>query len=120
MNRQEITEFIDNEFGVAPEQLWMSFPNYLVFRNQRNKKWFGIMMDIESEKLGLEGGGKTDILVIRCDSILLGSLLNNEGYLPAYHMSKKNWITVLIDKAPEEQIKDLIHLSFEIIDKAKK
>jgi predicted DNA-binding protein (MmcQ/YjbR family) len=33
-------------------------------------------------------------------------------------MSKKSWITVLLDgSVPDEEIKDLIHLSFEIIDK---
>ncbi len=36
-------------------------------------------------------------------------------------MSKKNWVTVLLDgSAPDEQVKDLIHLSYEIIEKAKR
>ncbi len=121
MKRQEVIDYIDEEFGVCPEQLWASFPNYLVFRNAKNKKWFGIMMDIESEKLGLGGSGKKDILVIKSDPILIGSLIHNKGYLPAYHMSKKNWVTVLLDgSAPDEQVKDLIHLSYEIIEKAKR
>ena len=118
MDRQEITNFIQNEFDVRGEQLWATFPNYTVFRNQRNKKWFAIIMDIEKQKLGLKGKGKVDIIDLKCDPILIGSLIRNDGYLPAYHMSKKNWITVLLDgSAPDEEIKDLIHLSFEIVDK---
>jgi predicted DNA-binding protein (MmcQ/YjbR family) len=71
-----------------------------------------------SEKLGLKGKGKVDIIDLKCDPILIGSLIRNNGYLPAYHMSKKSWITVLLDgSAPDEEIKDLIHLSFEIVDK---
>ena len=118
MDRQEITYFIQNEFGVQGEQLWATFPDYTVFRNQRNKKWFAIIMDIEKQKLGLKGKGKVDIIDLKCDPILIGSLIRNNGYLPAYHMSKKSWITVLLDgSAPDEEIKDLIHLSFEIVDK---
>ena len=78
------------------------------------------------EVMALDGlqevmSGKKDILVIKSDPILIGSLIHNKGYLPAYHMSKKNWVTVLLDgSAPDEQVKDLIHLSYEIIEKAKR
>ena len=120
MNRFEIINYIDNEFGINGEQLWQSFPDYIVFRNVRNKKWFAIIMNIERSKLGLEGEGKIDIIDLRCDNILIGSLLLNEGYLPAYHMSKNNWITIRLDgSAKDEEIKDLLHLSYEIIDMKK-
>ncbi len=65
MKRQEVIDYIDEEFSVCPEQLWASFPNYLVFRNAKNKKWFGIMMDIESEKLGLGGSEKRIFLLLK-------------------------------------------------------
>ena len=77
-------------------------------------------MDIEKSRLGLEDKGKIDIIDLKCDPILIGSLLHNEGYLPAYHMSKKNWITVLLDgSVSENELKDLICLSYEIIDNIK-
>ncbi len=118
MDREKITDYIQNEFGVEGERLWMTFPDYIVFRNQKNKKWFAVIMDIEKSKLGLEGEGKVDIIDLRCDSILIGSLLHNKGYLPAYHMSKKNWITALLDgSVSDNELKDLIHLSYEIIEK---
>jgi len=120
MNRQEIEGFIENEFGVLPEHLWAAFPDYAVFRNPRNKKWFGLIGDVEKSKLGLEGSGKADILVLRCDPILIGSLVHNPGYLPAYHMNRKNWLSVRLDgTAPPEQVMDLIHLAYEIIAKSK-
>ena len=117
MNREEVIKFIYDEFGVEGERLWAQFPNYVVFRNKRNRKWFALIGDVEKGKLGLDGEGKTDVMVLKCDSILIGSLIHNEGYLPAYHMNKKTWISVLLEgKAPDEQIKDLIHLAFDIID----
>ncbi len=120
MNRQSVIDFIKTEFGVPEEHLWMNWPDYAVFRNGRNKKWFAVVMDVERQKLGLEGIGRADILNVKCDPVFIGSLRLNKGYLPAYHMSKDKWISVLLDgTVPENEIKDLIHLSFELIDKKK-
>ncbi len=118
MNRQEVIDFIENEFDVRPEYLWESFPDYAVFRNRKNKKWFALVAGIEKRKLGLDGNERISVLNVKCDPILIGSLLHNEGFLPAYHMSKKSWITIRLDgSAPDEQIKDLIRLSYELISK---
>ena len=120
MTRQEVIDFIKKHFDITEEHLWLKFPDYIVFRNRKNKKWFAIIMDIEKSRLGLEDEGKIDIIDLKCDPILIGSLLHNEGYLPAYHMSKKNWITVLLDgSVSENELKDLICLSYEIIDNIK-
>ena len=120
MNREDIVNFIKNEFDITEEHLWITFPNYIVFRNKKNKKWFAIIMDIERSKLGLGGKGKVDIIDLQCDPILVGSLLHNKGYLPAYHMNKKSWITVLLDgTVSDEDLKNLIYLSYEIIKKKK-
>ncbi|MBR0415524.1 MAG: MmcQ/YjbR family DNA-binding protein [Clostridia bacterium] len=121
MNRQEVVAFIKTEFGVEEEHLWMNFSDYIVFRNPKNKKWFAIIMNIEKKKLGLEGEGQVNIIDLQCDPILIGSLLLGEGYLPAYHMNKASWITVLLDgSANENELKDLIRLSYEIIEKKAK
>ena len=120
MNREEIIDFIKEEFDITEEHLWLAFPDYIVFRNKKNKKWFAIIMDIEKSKLGLDGEGKVDIIDLKCDPILIGSLLRNKGYLPAYHMSKKSWITVLLDGSVNDaELKDLIYLSYEMIEKKK-
>ena len=119
MNRLEIINFIKDKFNIAEEHLWFTFPDYIVFRNMKNKKWFAIIMDIDRSKLGLDGDGKVDIIDLKCDPILIGSLLHNKGYLPAYHMSRKSWITVLLDgSVSDEELKDLICLSYEIIEKS--
>ena len=84
MNREEVIKFIKEYFGVEGKSLWAAFPNYLVFRNARNRKWFGLLGDVERGKLGLPGEGKVDLLVIRCDPLMVGSLIQTGGaYLPA-------------------------------------
>ena len=121
MNRQDIIDYILYNFSVTGERLWINFPNYFVFRCAKNKKWFGIIMDVEKSKLGLNGNGKVDIINLKCNPIFIDSLLHNKGYLPAYHMSKKNWITVLLDgSVPANEVRDLICMSYEIVDRIKK
>jgi len=54
-------------------------------------------MDVPRGKLGFSGNGVIDILDIKCDPLLIGSLRTEPGFLPAYHMHRGNWITVLLD-----------------------
>ena len=117
---QEAIDFIKNEFDVEGEHLWAHFPDYAVFRNQKNKKWFALIGSVEKNKLGLSGTERVHIINLKCDPILMGSLLHNKGYFPAYHMSKKSWITVLLDgSVNSEEVKELICLSYEIIERKK-
>ena len=121
MLRQEVIDYIEREYGVEAEHLWIKFPDYAVFRNTKNKKWFALIGSVEESKLRQEGTGRVDILNLKCDPILIGSLLHNKGYYPAYHMNKKSWITVALDGSVSNgELKDLIHLSYEIIEKMKK
>lgn len=121
MNRREITEFIENSFGVEGERLWAKFPDYVVFRNRKNKKWFALLADVERSRAGLDGDGKTDIINLKCDPVFIGSLLHNEGFMPAYHMNKNSWISIILDgRVGGDEIRDLICLSYEIIEKKKK
>jgi predicted DNA-binding protein (MmcQ/YjbR family) len=116
MNRRDVIDFINTEYDTPQEHLWMSYPDYIVFRNSINNKWFAVVMDVERQKLGLKGSGKVDVLNVKCDPILIGSLRLSKGYLPAYHMSKDKWISVLLDgTVADNEIKDLIHLSYELI-----
>ena len=120
MNRHETADYITDTFGVSGENLWVKFPEYLVFRNRKNKKWFALIADVEKSRLGLPGDGKTDIINLKCDPVFIGSLIHNKGYLLAYHMNKNTWITVLLDGSVDDsEIKDLICLSYEMIEKRK-
>ena len=97
MNRQNVIDYIRAEYDVDYEQLWMKYPDFFVFRNRQNKKWFALVADVEKAKLGLTGEGKVDVVNLKCDPLLLGSLRLNPGYLPAYHMNKKTWTTIVLD-----------------------
>lgn len=65
--------------------------------------------------MGLSDEGMLDILNLKCDPLLIGSLRTAPGFFPAYHMNKESWITLALDgSVPEDQIKALLDMSYEL------
>lgn len=114
VTRQQVIDFIKKEYGADPEYLWRRFPDYAVFRHGDNRKWFGLMMRVPKAKLGLSGEGFADLLNVKLDDPVYADILTRqEGIFRGYHISRGNWISVLLDTAvPMEQITDLIGCSF--------
>lgn len=114
MNRTELEEYIQNNYSAEPDYPWVKYPNYEVFRHNSNKKWFALIMDVPRNKLGLQGKDILDVVNFKCEPALLGSLLGENGFFPAYHMSKVSWITVALDgSVANDKIKMLLDMSFD-------
>ena len=108
--------YVQDRYGAEPEFLWKKYPGYAVFRQPASRKWFALVMDIPRSRLGLEGDGDVDIMDVKCGSLMVGSLLAQDGFLPAYHMSKSSWISVLLDETvPDNQIYSLLELSYDSV-----
>lgn len=113
MDRLELEEYIKNNYNTEPDHPWIKYPSNAVFRHNSNRKWFALIMDVQKEKLGLVDDGSLSVVNFKCDPILIGSLLNEKGFFPAYHMSKTSWITVALDgTAADEKIKMLLDMSY--------
>lgn len=113
--REDILKYALEKYETIPEHPWMSLPEYIVLRHKDNKKWYGLIMDVPKNKLGLSGEESIDILNIKCDPVLHSSLQMQEGFLPAYHLHKGNWITILLDGTVEkEMIFHLLEMSFDL------
>ena len=132
--REEIYRYMKKKYKAEPEFLWKRFPDYAVFRHQDNRKWFAIIMDVPAEKLGLPASynsklsdteaaftgmirnvsSRIDVLNIKLDDLFLRDiLLQKEGILPGYHLSRGNWISILLDGTVAlPEILDLIDISF--------
>lgn len=96
-------QYIQESFGVSPEYLWEKDPDSAAFRIGTNAKWFGVMMRIEARKLGLEGYGRKEILVLKEKPEQVQLLLQTGPYLPAYHMNKKHWYTICLDGSIKDE-----------------
>jgi len=115
MDRKEFIEYIFETYGVQDEYPWKSAPSYAVFRHKDNRKWFAVIMNISKDKLGLPDRESADVVNLKCDPILIGSLRNEKGIFPAYHMSKTKWISVLIDGGvDDDKLKWLLDISFDL------
>lgn len=114
--RERIIQHIQDRYAAEPEHLWARYPNYAVFRQPASRKWFAAVMDVAKKSLDMIGDGTADVMDVRCGPVLAGSLLAQDGFLPAYHMSKSSWISVLLDETvPDEQIFPLIELSYDSV-----
>lgn len=114
MNRDDLEQFINENYNAESNYPWLKYPNYEVFRHSNNRKWFALIMDIPKNKLGLPGTDIIDVVNFKCDPLLIGSLLKEAGFFPAYHMNKENWITVALDKSVnDDTIKMLLDMSYD-------
>ena len=120
MNRQKLEKNIIKSYKVQAEYPWIKSPTFAVFRHQENKKWFAVVMTIEKSKLGFKQEGKIDVINLKCDPNLLPSMLEQEGVFPAYHMSKRHWLTIIIEEIAEDLLNFLLALSYDLTSKPKK
>ncbi len=114
--RTEIINYISGNFKAEPEYLWAKFPDYAVFRHGDNKKWFAILMDIQYEKLDRDKSGMIDVLNVKLgDPLLRDLLIQQDGYYAGYHISRGNWISVVLDgTVPLSDICRFIDMSFSV------
>ena len=112
--------WIEQTYGVLPEFLWDDSPDCGVFRNQTTQKWFGILMNIGRKQILPNESGMVEVINLKLDD-LVEETLHVKGVFPAYHMTKKNWVSVILDDTmPDEKIKRLVEISFAHSEKKKK
>ncbi|MDW8847730.1 MmcQ/YjbR family DNA-binding protein [Erwinia sp. MMLR14_017] len=115
MKREALFKYARERYKAEPEYLWSNLPGYAVLRHHEGKKWFGIVMHVTGTKPGLETEEKIDLLKVKVRPEQIGSLRKKEGILPAYHMNKEHWISILLSGplSPPE-IHDLLSESHEL------
>ena len=78
------------------------------------------MMEVfENQEFGsirlLQEAGIIDILNVKSDPLLIGSLRGQEGYFPAYHMNQEKWLSIQLGKPElDDAMKNLLSLSHEL------
>ena len=115
LSRINLDKYIFDTYGVKADYPWFDAPGTAVYRHKESRKWFGLVMTIPVSKLGLEGNLNIDVINLKCDPLLTGSLHREKGIFPAYHMNKAYWISVALDgSVDDETIKWLLNLSFDL------
>ena len=115
MTRREWMNYIADAYGAEADYPFPRDDVTCVFRHAGSRRWFAIMMRVPYQTLGIRRDGAADILNVKCDPFLIGSLRGKPGFLPAYHMNKEKWLTVLLDgSADREEIAGLLALSYDL------
>lgn len=112
--REAVFAYIKKNYKTSPEYPWAKYDSNGVFRHSDNKKWFALVMEVGKDRLGLSGDGAVDVINLKIDDLMFRDmLLREKGILPAYHMNKKHWITVLLDGTVKaDRVYELIDASF--------
>lgn len=113
--RDDIDKYIYQKFHTKIEHLWARSPSDGICRRSDNRKWFVVLMTVKRSTMRVSGDSVTDVLNVKCAPQLMGALLMSPGYRPAYHMSKANWISIILDGTVNiDEIKSLVDLSYKL------
>ena len=122
MIREDFFRMIHDRFGVEPDYPFAGDFVSAVFRRKDNLKWFAIVMSVGARKLKIGAYGELDIVNLKCTDEDRVALAQTEGVLPAYHMNKKRWLSVILDEHEDfdEKLSELVQRSFDLTASQKK
>ncbi len=110
-----IVEQIKKVYKDEPEFKWIKFPNYAIFRNFFSQKWYSVIMNIPKNKIGLNSEEEIEIINLKLNPEKIKDLLKQKGFYPAYHMNKKNWLTITLDNTlTDDDLMKLINQSYNL------
>lgn len=109
----KVLKYIEQEYGSKPEYLWEKYPNNAIVRHTNNKKWFGAVLSVNGNSLGLPTNDIVEVLNLKIGDV--NKVIDNEKYFTAYHMNKKFWISALLnDNTDFNDLKNLISESYNL------
>lgn len=76
MTREELFQWVKQEYGTEAEYPWKD--SNAVLRRADNNKWYGVILSVAGSKLGLEDDNIIDVINLKSDPMLIGSLAGAE------------------------------------------
>ena len=88
-----------------------------IFRNKNNNKWYALIANIDKSKIDKNSTGEIEIINLKVNENIIDNLLKKKGFYKAYHMNKKNWITIILDNSiNDKEIIEYLDNSYNIIN----
>lgn len=120
--RENIINFALSLEGAMADKPFPEDFDTTVLRHADTGKWFGIIMHISGNKVGLSPDIKVDVMNVKCkpeDTFTAREI--SSGILPAYHMNKKHWISILLNGTVEKELTEaLLENSYELTKKKRR
>lgn len=112
---KEIIKYVKEKYYDDLEYLWEKFPNNAVWRNKDNNKWYGVLLVIPKNKLGIASDEMVEILDLRYPKDDIHKIIDHKKIFGGYHMNKNNWITIKLDESINiQEIFQLIDSSYQL------
>ena len=81
-------------------------------------KWYGLMMEVPLQKLGVASQANALILNVKIHPEDKERLITTDGIYEAYHMNKKHWISIALNVCTDDAlIKECIYTSYKCVAK---
>ena len=113
-----LMEYCERKFGTEPEAPWEDSPDAYTFKTAKRNKWYALFMTIPYKSLGLVAKGTLDVVNIKLPPEMVLGLIDRVHFYPAYHMNKKHWITIVLDKEVDEPlVQQLLEESYGLVEK---
>ena len=113
----EVIDYCNNKYGGNYVNPFKKHPDILAFVNEKNK-WYALLSDVEYNKLNKNTDitTKVKILNVKYPTDRILEIIDNKKFFLAYHMNKKHWISIVLDKNIKlETIKELIDISYSLV-----
>lgn len=94
---KEVIRYVQEKYGDELEFLWKKFSDNAVWRRKDNEKWYGAILTVARNKLGLDSNEVVEIIDLKIQPEKMEALLANGNYYPGWHMNKKSWFTIILD-----------------------
>lgn len=106
MNKQDIINYCLQLINTYEDYPFKNDNNSVTIKHKENNKWFALIMNVNDNLY----------LNVKTNPEYSELLRNTYSYIiPAYHMNKEHWNTIVIDDTCDESlIKELISQSYDL------
>lgn len=88
------------------------------FTVEEHGKWYGLMMEVPLQKLGVASQANALILNVKIHPEDKERLIATDGVFEAYHMNKKHWISIALNVCADDALmKECIYTSYKCVAK---
>ena len=115
----EIIKYIKKKYSSTMVKPFKGNPNIKAFVTDKNK-WYALILDVEYNKLNKDSSieSKVKIINLKHNTNHIPKIINERNVFPSYRMSKKHWISVVIDNNMDlNYLTQLIDISYNLVKK---
>lgn len=107
-----LAHYLQATYGDIYDHPFEKYPEFSSYRYPLNHKWYALIMTVARGKLDLGDETwskealeqKIEIINIKVNPKDLPQLLEIRGIYPSYHMSKKSWVSLVLDETVSDDL----------------